>query len=385
MRRYLPLLLILIAVVALWGWIGRAADAQESLPPSIRIDAADVLSDFARATTSRDFTFPQDHGPHFEYQTEWWYFTGNLEDEDGRHFGYQLTFFRRGLSPEAGARDSTFATNQIYFAHLALTYVDGNTHQETERFSRGAADLAGASGEPFQVWLEDWRLEALNEEGSALRLTAYNGEIGLDLQLRAQKPIVPHGDDGLSSKSEVPGNASYYLSYTRLETTGTLRVNAGEVRVRGESWFDHEWSTSALGEDAEGWDWFGLQLSDGRDLMLVLIRNTDGTIDRFSGGTLVEADGSIVRMLVEDFEVEVLDRWRSPDSGADYPAAWRVSVPGADLQLTLEPWIRDQEMKISLVYWEGAVKIKGTSNGLEVTGNGYVELTGYAMSFQGVL
>jgi predicted secreted hydrolase len=383
-RRYLPILLVLLALLALWVWFGRGAVAEESLPPALRIDEVPSEDEFARAFAPRSFTFPLDHGPHLGYQTEWWYFTGNLESVEGRHYGYQLTFFRRGLSPEATLRESPFATNQVYFAHLALTDVEGDSHEEVERFSRAAADLAGARGEPFQVWLEDWRLESLNDEGSSLHLTAHDGDFGLDLELIAQKPIVAHGNGGLSPKSSVPGNASYYLSLTRLETAGTIRVGGVEFEVLGESWFDHEWSTSALGENAQGWDWFGLQLSDGRDVMLALIRNTDGTIDQVSGGTLVEADGKTRSLDVNEFAVQVLDHWQSPDSGAEYPSSWRITIPSADLQLTIEPWLRDQEMSISLVYWEGAVSVSGSSKGIDITGNGYVELTGYAQSFQGV-
>jgi predicted secreted hydrolase len=253
-----------------------------------------------------------------------------------------------------------------------------------ERFSRGAAGLAGASGEPFRVWIEDWRLESLDERGSSLRLSAQASEFGLDLLLEAQKPIVPHGMGGLSPKSEEPGNASYYLSYTHLETSGTLLVQGTEIEVQGASWFDHEWSTSALGENAQGWDWFGLQLSDGRDLMLGLIRNVDGTIDPVSGGTLVEADGTTRSLEPGDIEIQALDHWISPNTDAEYPSSWRISIPSADLQIDLDPWLEDQEMNISIVYWEGAVRITGVSKGSPITGNGYVELTGYTQSFQGV-
>jgi predicted secreted hydrolase len=384
MRRALPLLLILIVAIALWSWLGNKAGDQGNLPPSVQIDQISGSDEFAQAISPREFTLPLDHGPHLEFQTEWWYFTGNLDDQEGRHFGYQLTFFRRGLSPVMPMRDSDFATNQIYFAHFALTDVEGNVHLNAERFSRGAADLAGASGEPFRVWLESWDLESLAQDGSQLRIRADDGDLNLDLRLTALKPLVPHGEGGLSPKSQEPGNASYYLSYTRLETTGLLRIDGDEVAVNGLSWFDHEWSTSALGENAQGWDWFGLQLSDGRDLMLAMIRNVDGSINPVSGGTLIEADGTTRTLIADDFHVQALDHWRSPHSDADYPSSWRITIPSADIELAIEPWIEDQEMLTSFVYWEGAVHIVGSSQGTSITGNGYVELTGYAESFQGV-
>jgi predicted secreted hydrolase len=384
MKRIIALLLFFTISLLLWSWWRGGAEAEESTPPAISIETQYKRQGFAQALQPRNFNFPQDHGPHLDYQTEWWYFTGNLDSEDGQHFGYQLTFFRRGLTPQAQSRTSSFATNQIYFAHLAITDVSGNLHEEVERFSRGAADLAGASGEPFKVWLEDWSLHSLNDEGSHLHLIAEERGIGLDLELQSEKPITLHGEGGLSPKSIEPGNASYYLSYTRLTTSGSLWMDGNEVRVQGQSWFDHEWSTSVLGENAVGWDWFGLQLSDRRELMFFLIRNSDGSIDQVSGGTLIESDGSTQFLEGSDLDIRVLDRWESPETGADYPSTWKVIIPSMDLDVEIEPWIKDQEMRISLVYWEGAVKISGFSKGLQVTGNGYVELTGYANSFQGV-
>ncbi|MGH2525062.1 MAG: lipocalin-like domain-containing protein, partial [Anaerolineales bacterium] len=253
-----------LLAVGFW-WAARRPN--ESAPPALTLEGTPDLSGFARAFAPRDFQLPQDHGPHFDYQTEWWYYTGNLDSEAGRHFGYQLTFFRRGLTPGAPPTDLGFATNQIYFAHFAITDVAGEQHTFAERFSRGAAGLAGASGEPFRAWLEDWSVESLNAEGSAVRLRAKNEQMALDLTLRAVKPIVEQGESGLSRKSEQPGNASYYLSYTRMATEGQITTGGQSSAVKGESWFDHEWSTSALGAGVVGWDWFSLQLSDGREVM----------------------------------------------------------------------------------------------------------------------
>lgn len=342
------------------------------------------LSGYARALAPRAFRFPDDHGPHPEFQTEWWYYTGHLEAEDGRPFAFQLTFFRRALTPQPAARASALAADQIYFAHFALTDVAGGAHTFAERFSRGAGGLAGASGRPFQVWLEDWRAEALDAEGSVVRLRAAEGELSIDLTLEALKPVVAHGDRGLSAKSEASGNASYYLSFTHLRTRGEITLAGQRLAVAGESWFDHEWSTSALGPQAVGWDWFSLQLSDGRELMVYQIRRADGSLESVSQGTLVEPDGATVRLALEDVRIDVLESWTSAESGAVYPARWRVRVERADIDLMLEPVLADQEMRLSLTYWEGAVRLRGTSAGRAVEGRGFVELTGYAESMQGV-
>jgi len=359
--------------------------------PRLELGPGPDAAGFARATRARPFRLPADHGPHFDYQTEWWYYTGNLAAADGRRFGFQLTFFRRGLSPGPPPGGPGLASNQVYFAHFAITDVAAGRHAAAERFSRGAAGLAGATGEPFAAWLEDWRVLSCCEgsDGSAVRLVARDAasSLSLDLELRATKPLVAHGDRGLSPKSEEPGNASYYAGYTRMAARGrigtadTAAGPGGEpaLDVAGEAWFDHEWSTSALGAGAVGWDWFSLQLDDRRELMFFQIRREDGGTEAVSGGTLVERDGRPRRLSRDDVSIQVLGRWTSPATGATYPARWRLAVRSEALDLRVEPRIEAQEMRTSFVYWEGAVRVTGTASG-----QGYVELTGYASSMQGV-
>ena len=384
LKRTLTAVLILAGVAAGVGLFWWATRPPAPNPPPLALGDVGDSTGFARALTARAFTLPADHGPHTDYQTEWWYYTGNLTTAGGNHVGYQLTIFRRGLTPSTPSRTSDLATNQVYFAHLAFTEVAAGTHTAVEHFSRGALGLAGASGAPYSVWLEDWRVESLTADGSAVHLVARAGAQGLDLTLRSAKPIVKHGDQGLSLKSEAPGNASYYLSYTRLDTTGSVTLASGQsTTVTGASWFDHEWSTSALGPGAIGWDWFSLQLSDERELMWFQIRRGDGTLEPVSGGTLVAADGSTRRLAAGDISLEVLDHWLSPVTGAAYPSRWRLAVPSAQIAVDIVPWLADQEMRLSFVYWEGAARVSGTSGGAPVTGNGYVELTGYASSIAG--
>jgi predicted secreted hydrolase len=351
--------------------------------PTLELAPATQQGGFALADQVRPISLPADHGPHLAYQTEWWYYTGNLDTVDGRHFGYQLTFFRRGLTPAPAAKYSDFSAQSIYFAHLALTDVAAGEHQSWERFSRGAAGLAGAQGDRFRVWLGPWSADAINSDGSRVQLKAAADDVGLDLTLNAVKPLVLHGVEGLSAKSEQAGNASYYVSYTRMETTGEISAGGNTFAVAGESWFDHEWSTSALGPQAVGWDWFSLQLSDGRELMYFQIREEDGSIQPVSSGTLIAADGTSTTVGSDQVQLEVLDHWASPRSPARYPSRWRLQVPSMGLELTIDPWLPDQEMDVSFTYWEGAVRIAGTADGETVTGNGFVELTGYAESMQG--
>jgi predicted secreted hydrolase len=377
-------LVLLLALAAAWAWLRAHPRPAADRPPALELAPAAPGSPFARATAVRDFQLPRDHGPHFEYETEWWYYTGNLAAEDGRLFGFQLTFFRRGLSPGSPPSPPGLRTNQIYFAHLALTDVAGRRHEFFERWSRGAAGLAGATGEPFRVWLEDWRADGVAADGSSVRLRAKDGAIGLDLALTATKPLVRHGDRGLSPKSAEPGNASYYMGYTRMTAAGQVSADGSPHEVRGTAWYDHEWSTSALGKGAIGWDWFSLQLADERELMFFQIRREGGTVEPVSGGTLVERDGGTRRLSASEVTVEVRDRWTSPEGGAVYPVRWHIASAVAGLDLEVDRRLDAQELRTSFTYWEGAVGLHGTSQGRPVLGTGYVEMTGYAASMRGV-
>lgn len=373
--------LLITAGVVIFGWAQSRATGLQIRGQLAGLEPADpgaYAGQFARAEQVRPPSLPADHGPHPDFRTEWWYYTGNLADAAGNRYGFQLTFFRQGLRPIAASpqRASEWGTSQVYFAHFTLTDAAGGRFYPHERFSRGAAGLAGAQADPFRAWLEDW--SASLEADGTIRLQAREGDVSLDLRLTEAKPPVLHGDRGLSPKSEEPGNASYYYSLTRLPAEGTLTVPGGAVEVTGLAWMDHEWSTSALGPEAVGWDWFSLQLDDGRELMYFQIRQADGGIEPVSSGTIVAPDGTARPLARDAVEIEVLDTWTSPGSGATYPARWRFSIPGEDLELTIRPLLADQELPVSFVYWEGAVAVEG-----DATGYGYVEMTGYFRSMQG--
>lgn len=339
---------------------------------------------FARAMEPRTFDFPRDHGAHPEYQTEWWYFTGNLVDAAGNEFGYQFTIFRTALAPEMPARESELATNQVYMAHFAVTDVRNERHQDFERFSRGAGGLAGAQGEPsFAAWLEDWRVEEIEPDVMVIEAEATNedGEpVAVALTLRETRPPVLNGVDGLSQKGPEPGDASYYYSLVGMETSGTITTGGRTVEVTGLSWMDHEFGTSALAADAVGWDWFSVQLDNGMVLLLARLRTASGGATGEFESTLVEADGTQHRIAKDDFALEELETWTSPTTNITYPSGWRVMISSFDLGLTITPLIRDQEMNVTYVYWEGAVAVEGTVQGAPVAGRGYVELTGYGAS-----
>jgi len=355
---------------------------RESVSANV-IGASSVSEGFRRAESGQTLQFPADFGPHPDFQTEWWYYTGNLMTESGRRFGYQLTFFRRALvPPSAGVkRLSDWSAEQVYMAHFALSDITEDEHYYVERFSRGSAGLAGAAAEPYEIWLEDWRVR--EEAAGVYALYARQEGLEIDLILQDEKGPILHGQEGYSQKGPDPGNASYYYSQTRLNTSGEIGLNDETFEVVGMSWKDHEYSTNALSPGQVGWDWFSFQLQDGFDLMVFQIRRADGSIDLFSSGSLIGPNGLVNNLRREDFEIQVTDRWRSPDSGVEYPAGWMIVVPRYDLELLVSPSMADQEMDVSYLYWEGAVDVEGQRAGVAIEGQGYVELSGYGASMEG--
>jgi predicted secreted hydrolase len=375
---------VVVAAVTLARWSGGGPDgARTDIRATLAVREAlgGSADGYARALTPRPLVFPEDHGPHPDFRTEWWYYTGNVRTAAGRHLGFQLTFFRVALAPPsdavAPARASAWATRQLFIAHFALTDTAGGRFRAVSRVSRGALGLAGAEARPFRVWVEDWSVEGEGAEALPMRLRAAEGDVALDLTLTTTKPVVLQGERGLSRKGAEPGNASHYYSLTRMPATGVIRVGVETLPVTGHAWMDREWSTSALGPDVVGWDWFALQLDDGHDLMVYVLRRRDGSADPFSAGTVVAPDGTARSLAPADVSIETLAWWTSPRTAVRYPAGWRVVVPSLDLQLDVRPRLADQELVVGTRYWEGAVAVTGGSAGQPVAGVGYVELVGY--------
>lgn len=343
-----------------------------------------VDGNFTRAESPITFEFPKDHGAHNDFQTEWWYYTGNLATESGRRFGYQLTFFRRAVIPPEMRinRASDWSVEQVYLAHFALTDVQSGQFYASEKIARGAAGLAGAVGEPaYQVWLDEWQVVQVGENEYFMQ--AKTDQVAVEFQLINRKGEILQGEEGYSRKGEESGNASYYISQTRLDTQGKITISGVNYKVSGLSWMDHEFSTSALGEDQVGWDWFSLQLDNDTEIMLFTLRKEDGSIDSFSSATLILADGRTQKFNSNQFTVEVKEQWKSPKTGAVYPSGWRIFIPEVEILIDVRPLIPDQELMVSYVYWEGAVFAQGNMGDRTVSGYGYVELTGYGQSMRG--
>lgn len=328
-----------------------------------------------------------DHGSHPAFRTEWWYFTGNLADTMGRRFGYQLTFFRQGVVFNASDPVNPWSIRDLFPAHFTITDVSATEFFSAERLSRKGPGLAGALENRMDIRVLNW--SAKMEQGT-ISLEARDRGVELSLYLFPKKPLILHGQNGLSQKGSQKGQASYYYSYTDLATTGRIKPPAysSPIPVRGTSWFDHEFGSNQLASNQVGWDWFSLHLSNGEDLMIYFLRRSDGSVEPNSAGTLVNADGGSRALKLSDMRVEVLAYWESPRSGARYPSRWRIEIPAAKISLLISPLLANQELvterSTGVIYWEGAVDGKGKSRGQEVTCEGYVEMTGYAGPLTGL-
>jgi predicted secreted hydrolase len=336
---------------------------------------------FAIASAPYMFRFPRDHFAHDDYSTEWWYFTGHLHARDGHRFGFELTFFRFALEPHAyrvKPGESAWRAAQLYPAHFAITDESGQRFFHTEIFARDALGQGFAAENAFDVRANNWSLEGTNAERPRMHLVAAQGANALDLRAIPQKPPAIHGNGGVSRKGACASCASHYYSFTRVATTGTLTVDGVRYAVDGVSWMDHEFASQQLEGKQTGWDWFAIQLDDGRDIMLYRLREQGGTTPQ-SSGSIVGRDGEVRYIPLRAFSIRELSSWRSPHTGARYPASWRVRVDGIADELMITPVLNDQELVDAAgpTYWEGASDVRDASTGRRL-GAAYVELTGYA-------
>jgi len=333
---------------------------------------------FSAADGSRQLTFPADFGAHPDFRTEWWYYTGNLQTMDARHFGFELTIFRVGLIPPGVdiPADSKWSARDLYFAHFAVSDIANESFHAFQRYSRPGPGLAGAEANPYHVWLEDWNI--IETKPGVYQLQAEQEGVVLNLTLTDEMGVVLHGQNGYSRKGRSPTNASYYYSQPRLRAEGIVALNDVQYAVTGLAWNDHEFSTSVLDESQIGWDWFSMQFDDGRALMLFQLRERSGGISDSSSGSFIAANGISQSLAKSDFEIAVLDEWRSSRTQGLYPSSWNIKIHRPDCSLAVTPWMADQEINFPpITYWEGAVHFEGMCDGIPVRGNGYIELTGY--------
>lgn len=324
---------------------------------------------FRQAVPGYSYSFPRDHFEHPEFRTEWWYYTGNVNNDTGRRFGFELVFFRQAQRRGASDNRSAWRVDDLYLAHLALTDVAGKRFLYHKRLNRAGPGIAGASFEKHRIWNGNWSAQW---EGERQTLEATAENFHLTLQLTPAKPFVIHGAGGLSQKAAGVGRASHYVSFPRLFAEGEINGQ----RVRGTAWMDHEWFSHELDEAQAGWDWFSVQLDNGSELMLFELRRKDRSIDPYSAGTYVDAQGRSHHLRYREFSLVPVDYWTSPKTKARYPIRWKVSVPSAGISLECVAALPEQELISSDSagpnYWEGAVTYAGSESGV-----GYLEMTGY--------
>jgi len=346
------------------------------VPPVV---SQETETSFRPALPGYDYRFPRDFYSHDDFRIEWWYYTGHMEDAAGRSFGYQLTFFRVALDGKGKVKNaSQWKIDHIYFAHMTLSDIENEKFYFFERINRAGLGQAGAESDQLKVWNEDW---SLTEGKNSHHLKAREGEAAFDLKLTPSKPLVIHGRDGVSQKGEALGNASHYFTFPRMQTEGQVTLKGKNYRVKGLSWMDHEFSSNQLNEEQIGWDWFSVQLDNGTELMLYQIRKKNGTIEKNSSGTWVDADGMGTHLVLSEYSIQSEGQWVSEQSGTTYPAEWTLEVPKYGVRLKVTPEMANQELhnlrSIATSYWEGSVNVSGTVKGQPVTGKGYVELVGY--------
>jgi predicted secreted hydrolase len=348
-----------VALVLLTGFLSLMVTAcGTSAEAEPRIEVRPV-ADPAREAP-RPVVLPEDDAPH-DALSEWWYYTGHLQTESGKRYGFELVFFQavRGRNPVG------------YAAHFAITDHQRRSFSYDERV--GTSLRLQGDGE-YRLELGGWRMGG---EGDEHYLQADGEGYSIDLKLRSIKPPALHGGIGWISLDRM--GDSYYYSRTRMEVEGTISDDGVTERVTGLSWMDHQWGDFILANGG-AWDWFSLQLNDGSDLMITVRREQPGSVAA-TYGTLLDERGAATELADADLLVEATGEWRSPRTGILYPSGWRVRLPGHGFDLILEPVIPDQELETSastgVTYWEGEIEVSGTWDGVPVAGLGYVELTGY--------
>jgi predicted secreted hydrolase len=328
--------------------------------------------EYSDVTSGYEIRFPRDFYYKKDYRVQWWYFTGHLFDQDGREFGYELTFFV--VNVQKRNYTSRFGVNNVYISHFALSDIAGNTFYFFDKADSGAYGFAGAKNDRLNVWINNNAIEGTIDK---IRIRASEKDKAIDLQLIPVKPIVLNGENGYSRKSgESPLIASYYFSYTNLYTEGMLTIGSKNLRVKGKSWFDREISTRGAGEHLTGWDWFAIQLDDKREIMLYMLRDKDGSVNLYSSGTFVDQDGKYRHLFKNDFSIKVVSNYRSGKTTARYPSQWEITIPSEKVTLFITPLLQDQEIlaynSTGNYYWEGTCKVEGSAKG-----RAYVEMTGY--------
>lgn len=359
----------LLLLLALWLPVTFAQDVYQVL--------RDDVQGFAEVTPGKVLNFPEDHLPHPDYRIEWWYITANLQDQQGREWGVQWTLFRQSLSPEPDIEG--WDSNQLWMAHAAITTPE--QHLFEQRFARGGigqanVDKSGVKkSDGFEAWIDDWRWHSKRDSLFPSTLEFSVGEYTVNFELTGSENWVLNGDAGFSQKSE-QGQASYYYSHPNITLKGTIQTDDKTIILSGNAWLDREWSSQALAQNQEGWDWFSLHLDDGNKLMLYQLRHDTGA--HWISGSWTNTNGEVTHLGKGDIELNSLSERQiitKDNASITLPLDWSIKLPKLNQSLTIRPLYDQQWLATSFPYWEGVVLVKN-KNGDNV-GKGFMELTGY--------
>lgn len=354
--------------------------------------AVKPFSSFEKALPGYTYHFPKDHASHSDFKTEWWYYTGHLKanapsrKKSERWFGYELTFFRVAQHPEAkSSKPNMWSFNTFYMAHFAITDDTEKQFYHTQKFNRDTPYRAGADTQKYHVWNEDW--EITQQANKSHQLKAAGSNFSINLNVVEAKPSVIHGKNGVSQKASCVGCASHYYSFTRMPSQGEITIDGQHYSVVGESWMDHEFGSNQLQKNQTGWDWFSIQLDNHHELMLYKLRLKNNAIEPNSSGTWVLPNGTSEHLNLDEVTIKPINTWKSKKTGGIYPSGWILSYPKKNLQLTVTPTLKNQELTppyagVGVAYWEGRCNVTGTYQGKPTTGHAYVELTGYDKPFE---
>lgn len=337
--------------------------------------------DYTCAKPGYDYQLPKDLAAHPNYKIEWWYLTGHLKTKQGAEYGFQWTLFRNSLSPKAKLGNA-FDSNQIYFFHSALTDLQKNKHSFFEDRSRGFMGEAKVDLETLNHKIKNATIQM---KDGIIHLKNKTPLFAYDLKLKPEKPAVYHGKNNVSLKGPEPCNASQYISYTRLNVTGTLQTSLKKQKVTGTAWMDQEFSSSQLSKKAVGWDWFSIQMNNNTELMLYFLRDQKGTYLPYSSGTFVNAKGKSQHLELKDIEIKKLEDWPAQKNQI-YPKSWSIKIKKLELDFIviakLPNSINNAQKSTKTTYYEGPAEITSQSQNL---GQAYIELSGYSQDLKGKL
>ncbi|MEM7195880.1 MAG: lipocalin-like domain-containing protein [Pseudomonadota bacterium] len=380
MNKWVSFIVVVLMLSGIWIYFANPSTQSTAQTSLIQFLSSDYDPDrFAAADPDYALSFPKDHGAHDRFRQEWWYFTGNLEDSNGRPFGFQLTFFRSYQPPGQEIADSSWSSDQTWLAHFAISDPDSARFYAFEDWSRQSINLTGSTRSPFSVWLHDWsvrQIESACARCFTLHLKAESDTVSIDLTMNSADPPVLQGKNGFSVKSHDPSIASHYYSYPNLETSGSLTIGGQSIRVDGVSWMDREWSSAVLSKTQSGWDWFAIHLENNYKFMVFRVRDE---AHPFHHAILLSPDNSTTVWRSDEINLQERRHWTSDTSGRTYPVGWTIILQKEDMETTvqIQTALDDQELKLGFVYYEGMVFASLKSSELELNGRGYMELTGY--------